>query len=78
VPPKPPLDRHSDAWITTFGHGCGSASKNCAPSSNAPGSDVEQTRGRIAELRDLDRLIDPADAIDGSSGAYFPTRNSAT
>lgn len=38
------------------------------------GADVQLTRGRIAELRDFIRKVEPDLPEAGSSGSYFPTR----
>lgn len=40
-----------------------------------PGADVQLTRGRIAELREFIRKVEPDLPEEGSSGVYFPQRS---
>jgi hypothetical protein len=75
---KPPLDRHSDAYISRFKPWLRRRIEELRNELERPGSSVEETRGRIAELRDLERLIDPDDPQDGTAAAYFPNGHTPT
>jgi hypothetical protein len=76
--PKPPLPHGSDAWESWLKPYIRRRIDELHLEFERPGANDEQLRGSIAELRKISRECEPNAPEPGTSGAYFPTVETAT
>lgn len=67
--PKPPIAANSDAWVKLRKHLNGRIAEH-HQMLETPGVELAHYQGRIAEIRDLMRLIEPDKPLEGTSSTY--------
>lgn len=73
---KPPIPPRSDAWVSHLRPWINRRIEALRDELERPGQNVEEYRGRIAELRELVRKVEPDLPEDGTAGTYFPPGDS--
>jgi hypothetical protein len=68
---RPPILANSDAWKSYLRPWLRRRIEHLRDELERPGQNVEEYRGRIAELRDLIRKADPDEPEPGTAGVYF-------